>query len=189
MKINDKILSFDEGKREIHIFVEGMFAKLYNESAYLFTTYIRQYRVNITTSKSLNSEYYSLGFPQNMIKHFLSDCEIITIEDNYFVVKADKFLFDKEKYQTWCENSKELYSKRAVNIKDKNIKEEKVIEVLTSNSKSTALDSSEKVITDSDLIIEIYNFRIENATPMECMIFLNNLQKKIYGKLSKSTSL
>lgn len=45
----------------MHVFHEGMFAKLYNESAFLFTEHVRRYKVNVTDCK--RGRYYSLGFP------------------------------------------------------------------------------------------------------------------------------
>ena len=61
MTIQEKLSSFDVEEPRLHVFHEGMFAKLYNESAFLFTEHVRRYKVNVTDCK--RGRYYSLGFP------------------------------------------------------------------------------------------------------------------------------
>ena len=48
MTIQEKLSSFDAAQPRLHVFHEGMFAKLYNESAFLFTKHVRRYKVNVT---------------------------------------------------------------------------------------------------------------------------------------------
>ena len=51
MTIQEKLSSFDVEEPRLHVFHEGMFAKLYNESAFLFTEHVRRYKVKVTDCK------------------------------------------------------------------------------------------------------------------------------------------
>ena len=39
------------------------------------------------------------------------------------------------------------------------------------------------------ILADVLRFRLESATPLECMLFLQSVQKRCYGALSESTGI
>ena len=103
MTIQEKLSSFDVEEPRLHVFHEGMFAKLYNESAFLFTEHVRRYKVNVTDCK--RGRYYSLGFPFFALDEvFGENSEWIQTEisEDYRIYGAPALGFDAQEYDAWC---------------------------------------------------------------------------------------
>lgn len=55
----------------IHLYREGIFWKLYNQSAFHFSQLIKPYQVKKKYMKTLNMEIVSIGFPQSVLTNAL----------------------------------------------------------------------------------------------------------------------
>lgn len=66
MTIAEKLqeVSFCAKEDKLLLYSEGMLWKAYQEAAYLFVKYVRNYQVNSNYIKKVQTDVYSLGFPK-----------------------------------------------------------------------------------------------------------------------------
>ena len=158
MKIIEKVTLCNQDAR-IYFFKEGIFYRLYNQSAFLFVENVKSYTVGVKFIKNINDWTYTIGFP---IAHFNTD-----------VLKASKLLEDKpsyrcysfpktaiaSEYEQWCSQQQSQSEKR---FRSK-------LEPLVLQQSST------------NLVQEILQFDTLNKTPMQAMEFIAFLKSKIKG--------
>ena len=144
----------------IYLFREGMFYRAYNCSAMRMVLLLKAFKVNHKLVKTVQQEIFYIGFPCNSlpsIKNRAIDKGWQIAEpienDTCKMIVVQGVLSKEEDYQTWVE--KQLQLSLAPFPKFQTL--EKVGEL-------------EKLITD---------FPIENATPMEALMFVNKLKQLI----------
>lgn len=193
MKIQDKLRTFDEHDPKLHLFQEGIFAKLYNESAFLFTRHVRKYKVNVTDCK--RGHYYSIGFPDSLLVGLLESCpgyEMIDIDPDYRICTHPDFRFDPVEYAEWCRQADCDTESRAGKSRVSTVPASSASSASASSGAEPSAGCSGAASVPGDyrsLVAEIICFRLENATPLECMLFIQNIQKKCYGLLPELTAL
>lgn len=113
MNVREKIGLFDRDAPRLHIFREGRFAKLYNESAYLFGRHFRAYKVMAKESRT--GHYYTVGFPSMMLEEVIGEvagCELTEVDIGHHVCANDAFVFDEAEYAAWCEAAERTFVPR-----------------------------------------------------------------------------
>ena len=83
----EKIRLFSTDDPKIHLFKEGLFAKMYNESAYLFTKCLKPYKVNINILKSGEKSFY-VGFPSELLSRYIASHTLNETETNRYRIPA-----------------------------------------------------------------------------------------------------
>lgn len=222
MTIQEKLQSFDPNEPRIHVFHEGMFAKLYNESAFLFTKHVRRYKVNVTESK--RGRHYSLGFPFTLLDELLGDGSgwlETEIDPDYRIYGAPVAAYDAQEYEAWCGEAEraahEAEAKKAERAKQAaekhgtgsgNVVSEaggagtapmvnaglgngNMLGAAFGNGTVAGCTSPEARTRDSAqaILSDILRFRLESATPLECMLFMQTIQKRCYDALPEFTSI
>lgn len=157
-------LSRETGNR-IHFYREGMFWKLYNQSAFNFSQRVKQYLLKKKYVKELKESIVTMGFPDVVLKENLERLKEYTLSVNV----SDKVVEVELKeelpgYQEWFENVKE-----AEEVK------EKVQPIVV-----TAMPDSEK----EQILKDIRDFPILQKTPLEVQMFFIELQNRVM-KLGK----
>ncbi len=136
----------------IRLYEEGLFYKAYEYSAYLFVKHIKSYQVRKKFYKNIAQEVVAIGFPKNSFETVVPKKIAIEEEGKVKILQLNATVATDE-YKQWKENIPLGNSKTAVK------------EVFTDN---------EKCVLDL-----IRNFRIENKTPMECMLFVSEIKTKL----------
>lgn len=77
MTLKDKLSC--ECPTQIHLYLEGIFWKLYNHSAFHFSKLIKPYQVKKKYSKTLNIEIVNMGFPQSILPKTLERLREIAV--------------------------------------------------------------------------------------------------------------
>ena len=181
MTIQEKLSSFDVEEPRLHVFHEGMCAKLYNESAFLFTEHVRRYKVNVTDCK--RGRYYSLGFPFFALDEvFGENSEWIQTEisEDYRIYGAPALGFDAQEYDAWCREA-ERAANAAPQAEVRSGKEGGDTPAIL--PQTCTPDSMRAILAD------VLRFRLESASPLECMLFLQSVQKRCYGALPESSGI
>lgn len=165
MNIDNKLKLSHDATSSIHIFKEGIFAKMYNESAYLFCKHFVSYKVNVTTRKKGNT-YFSIGFPLSLLSEKFRGNDIKEVDKSYSIVSSGNFVFDATAFKEWCGSKENTYrdlqqDKVSLTIPGSNVDK--------SNVQSTGLEK--------EILKELYDFRLEAVSPMECMLFISQIQK------------
>ena len=196
MTIQEKLSSFDAAQPRLHVFHEGMFAKLYNESAFLFTKHVRRYKVNVTDCR--RGRYYSLGFPFSSLDEVLgggADWLTAEVNPDYRICGNPALEFDGQEYAAWCVEADRAAAeadarKAARSPKAANAAPQAEVRSGKEGGDTPAIlpqtctpDSMRAILAD------VLRFRLESATPLECMLFLQSVQKRCYGALSESTGI
>lgn len=168
--IKDKINLFSSDNPEIHLFKEGIFIKMYNESAYLFTRYLKPYKVNIGKLKKSGEPYFHVGFPSELLKQKFALCTLAEVDNKYWIANSGDFDFSSDEYATWKREAELKWEERM-------------------QTSETVRQIEDRGDSWKSILREVSDFRLDSVTPIECVLFLSSIQKKIHGALSESTGI
>jgi uncharacterized protein (UPF0333 family) len=162
MTIAEKIqISADETK--FTLFKEGLFYKCYNEDALIFTENVKEYKVSAKYIKSVGADVLSLGFPLTVggKNNLTLDTIALAIDAISFSEEATSVVF------TVKNKDLQNYS---------HFKESIITGVNEplSTINATALTTQASVITQ-----RIQDYDLANHTPMECIVFIQELKKSL----------
>lgn len=161
MTIAEKI-KYSADRTKFTLYKEGLFYKCYNEDAMVFIKKVKEYKVNSKYVKSVGNDVLSLGFPvseveKDNLKLLLISEAIDAVEYNekpYGVV----FSLKKDIKQNFTDFHEEVQ-------KSKSIVAEKHLDY-----KKSANDILVKMIQEFDLA---------NSTPMQGLLFIQDLKKHV----------
>lgn len=151
----------------------GLFFHLYDHSAFAFCSRISQLKVHVKKLKAFSEPYLYIGFPVNKKDNYLSSLNVIEDCASMVTIKLDS-LIDIDEYQTW-KNNILLDDLKSKNGKENNVKKMTVIESdVAAEHYIKNIDTQKEKLIDS-----VLKLNIASMTPMEAMVFLNDLQKKL----------
>lgn len=151
--MNSILQTEERNTRYVYLHREGIFLKGYQHSAYLFLKHCNvDYEVKCHYVKSVSSLVYSIGFPQTAISKHFSEEEIERTDDNN-TLRINVEEIDSADYEQWKQQFVAEEKKRA--------------------SQSTIAGGNGGVIE------RIRSFNVSASTPMECMMLVAELQKKL----------
>lgn len=167
MTINEKIGSSSD-KSMFTLFKEGLFYKCYNEDAMVFTKMVKNYKVNSKFVKSVGKEVLSLGFPVSEVEKGNLSLESISekIGAKGFEERDGNIIFwlnnieIKKDYEVW-----------------KNIIQKENIEIVKEPVALYQRPPDEAVI-----ISMIKNYDLANSTPMQGLVFIQELKNQLKVK-------
>jgi hypothetical protein len=151
---NDKVFT---------LYKEGLFYKCYNEDALVFTEKVKNYRVSAKYIKSVGADVLSLGFPNS-------------------VVKAATITFDAIAAAIGATSYYENVTAVVFELKNKDLQNYTYFKesILASVHEPLSIinDTAGTTITQASLITQrIQEYDLANRTPMECMVFVQELKK------------
>ncbi len=136
---------------------EGIFYKLYNRHAMLFTENIKPLKIKAVFVKSVGECVYSCGFPASILK----EIERLLAEHGGVVEETEKLITvtnmdwdEGYEYGRWCDKHKPEPISRAL--------------------------SGDSGLTDIER--EIAGFQVMRRTPLEAMQFIVHLQEELYAR-------
>ena len=163
MNVKEKI-ALSKQEHTITLHREGLFYKCYNEDAMVFVQKIKPYKVLSKFIKNAGEEVLSIGFPVSELKKSTITTELIAgaIGAAKTEQLEKQLVFNientdlKKNYATW---------RTEIIEKNKNITIDKINEYSTSNK---------------DVLIQmIQAFDLANSTPMQGLMFVQELKKQI----------
>ena len=159
-------LSRETGNR-IHFYREGMFWKLYNQSAFNFSQRVEQYLLKKKYIKEVKSWIVTMGFPDVVLKENLERLREYTLSVNVSEKVVEVELKEGlPGYQEWFEEVKE----EVKGVRE--VKEEGTVPVVGNE------DEKERILKD------IRDFPILQKTPLDVQMFFIELQNRVV-KLDK----
>ena len=159
-------LSRETGNR-IHFYREGMFWKLYNQSAFNFSQRVKQYLLKKKYIKEVKSWIVTMGFPDAVLKENLERLREYTLSVNVSEKVVEVELKEGlPGYQEWFEEVKE----EVKGVRE--VKEEGTVPVVGNE------DEKERILKD------IRDFPILQKTPLDVQMFFIELQNRVV-KLDK----
>ncbi len=157
-------LSKETGNR-IHFYREGMFWKLYNQSAFNFSQRVKQYLLKKKYIKEMKSWIVTMGFPDVVLKENLERLQEYTLSVDVSEKVVEVVLKEElPGYQEWFDGVKEEV-KELKGIRE--VKEENTVPGVGSNGEK------EQILKD------IRDFPILQKTPLEVQMFFIELQNRV----------
>lgn len=154
MTLSEKIAKEQVQNTSVFLYREGLFWKAYEYSAFLFVQHIRAYRAQKKHVKILKQDVVSLGFPDCALDDVLKDRESERIDEKCIEIKADFPIIKEEEFEQW--------------------------KVVTESRTQQTKKLEEVAISDHSVLSRLRTFRVESASPLQCMLFISELQKELY---------
>ena len=148
----------------------GLFYNVLERSAYAFHTRIRPFKVHIKTLKGLNDPFVSIGVPVAQIDTYLKFLNFTTDDQGNVTAQLDKAIDEKD-FQEW--------KKHFVEQKEKTSETIPVIDLHSDSQTETLNKQDDNTSFVRNCFMEVKTLNLASMTPMEAMLFLNDLQMKI----------
>lgn len=204
--MNDIIATERRNTDKIYLYLEGIFWKVYERSAFAFIHRISRYKPSKRFVKYLDAEIVSLGFPDASRAKVLGDRPLLSASDDRLVLDAGTI--GVEEYERWKEAlplivpknnlpaagpvyTATLYGGRTerqvvpppVPETESVPRHEPVAtgERVAMQPAKTAAENDRSV--DETVLRDLRNFSVENATPLECLLFVSSLKKQLNGNI------
>lgn len=160
-----------ENEREnfdrIHLYREGLFLKAYQHSAFLFNINVRDFRAVKKYYKSTDCDVVMIGFPSSMLDKLFPGIEAEEASDGHICFPCPRL--DEDAYGAWFPSVERTPEKKP--RKDEGQTTLQLFD--TSVITRQIADASARVLHQLEV------FSIENATPIECMVFLSRLKTEL----------
>lgn len=149
-----EIITSEEGNlEEIRLHREGIFWRAYERSAFMLTTQVRQLKVLTRTVKAAgNATVAYVGFPTASYHSFAAGLEELSKSEEQVVLRG-KCRIDEADYQKWKTS-------------------------LAAPTACNAPHGDDTPLSRNDIIAaRVLAFDLANHTPMDCMMFISELQR------------
>ena len=155
----------------IHLYRVGLFYRAFQRSAYLFQTQVRNFKAVKKFYKTTGSDAVIIGFPSVMLDELFPKGGVETVAEGYLRIPCDPV--DTAAYQVWFATVRHAPEKvkkfeRAAELQTRMLAE-----------KPAPPPSETRKSLREAVLQEVETFAIENATPLDCMMFLNELKRKL----------
>jgi hypothetical protein len=154
-------------KTKLTLFKEGLFYKVYNEDAMVFAQQVKNYKVSTKFVKCVGENVLSLGFPASEVEkgNLAPDIIAAKIRSTKYDVQAQSITFylsEKimQDYHIWKHG---IVSEMVEEYKPK-----------PESIKSFAGEANYV-----EIVAMIKNFDLANSTPMDGLIFIQQLKKEV----------
>ena len=131
MGISD-ILDLEQENSDIILHKEGLFIRVYERSAYLFTKHIKEYNLTKKFYKNVKKEVVYLGFPQSSFSKIEAICKEnnLTVKEAYNQIKIIGIIsFTENEFVNWKNNIALIESEGVAQIpRSHSLKENEIIE-------------------------------------------------------------
>jgi len=147
--ILEKLKSEQTNVDSIHLYLEGMFWKAYQQSAYLFSKLYRpDFQVKCRYVKTAHAAVCSVGFPENSLLRIFCDVDIIKVSDNELCLTTERI--EEKEYAEW----------------------QKAHEAATQAPSSVSECPDGKAMAIQRLSL----FNLSSSSPIDCMMLVAELQ-------------
>lgn len=207
MTLQEIIAAENRNTDKIYLHLEGIFWKAYERSAFAFIHRISRYKASKRFIKYLDSKVVSLGFPDASRTKVLGDRPLFRQDEG--LLALDVGAIDPEEYDRWKDALplivpkptasampiSQPYSTYAggrpsisIPVPDTESVPRRTIVVeppLIAAASDRPVQSQLKVdLGNNEAVLrDLRNFSVENATPLECLIFVSSLKKQLNGNI------
>lgn len=146
----------------------GLFYNVLERSAYAFHTRIRPFKVHVKTLKGLDSPFVSIGVPVAQINTYLKFLNFTTDDQGNVTAQLDNAIDEKD-FQEWKNHIIDNYNEKKEKTEKTFILEEQIEDTYKQEENIILRQCFQKVKT----------LNIASMTPMEAILYLDNLQHKL----------
>jgi hypothetical protein len=157
--IHEILETEDDGKNVIHLYLEGIFWKAYQQSAYRLTRRVGSLKVSKKYIKTVAQEVVSVGFPDTSLQKHFSDREICKIDDKRITIPDEQT--GSENYQEWFLSVSLTPGKKP-----------------EANQLSQSIPLSE---AERSVLKQLREYNVEGTSLMQCLNFLAEMRRMLIG--------
>ena len=164
--------SEDKNLSQVVLYPEGMFYKAYERSAYVCATRISPFKPSRKRVKYLGRDVVSIGFPIGALTKYFSGAS--PQEPGGCVVVELAEAVDAQAFETW---------KAALPFKEPKAR---VVPAASAAIPEEMAGGRAENVSEGEserLVRMIRGFRLESATPLQCVVFIDELKRVIDGHL------
>ena len=180
--------------REVILYPEGIFYRAYGFSALRFIRSLRPYQAKKRHYKKLGAEVCYLGFPQAALDGLLPEgFKAETTAEGTVVVSGPFGALTQQEYDEWVRSIPLSVSKPRSPVSDSGDVSASGGAFVGGGTQETdasfpARDVPQEGVAGSasaaerEVLRRLHGFALEAATPLECMLFLSELKKRLNGE-------
>ena len=175
----------DAGSNEIHLYLEGIFWKAYEYSAYRFTFGICAFMVKKKFIRTLSRDMVSIGFPMDSLKKHSALFDLVSEGDKQCTI-IPKSCTPPMPFEEWRASiplevkkvTPSVVNRPPLPSREPTDREREMAEAAAEKSRLEAMFSGGKSFAEK-IVDEIRHYNLANVTPMECMMWLSQLKTRI----------
>ncbi|WP_298062368.1 hypothetical protein [uncultured Rikenella sp.] len=206
MTLQEIIAAENRNTDKIYLHLEGIFWKAYERSAFAFIHRISRYKASKRFVKYLDVQVVSLGFPDASRKKVLGDRPLFSQSDDMLVLDAGGI--DVGEYRRWKEGLPLVVPKPAappakaaqplaygsgygaggrriaIPVPDvESVPRCAAVDPAPSGMAAAHSAPAVEASVSEAVLRDLRNFSVENATPLECLLFVSSLKKQLNGNI------
>ncbi len=151
-----------DARRQIHLFADGKFYRAYEWSAWLCCSYINKFKVTKRMIQAVDAPMLFIGFPQTSISKFTPEGTTTTqVEEGHLLLSLPETM-----------------------IKSSNTMSDDFSKWKASAPLSEPKDKPQPVLADrpvslTGVLKRLLEYNVLEHSPMECMQFVSDMQRKL----------
>ena len=170
----EEILAFesqresDEAKRQIHLFIDGTFYRAYEWSAWLCCSYVNPFKATRRNFRGYEQDAVFIGFPKDSLGKFTPKGSTVTdIDEGHKIVTLSASMLTSgtgsdTDFTQWRET----------------------IPLTQPKEKDTRIPVlANRPVSLTGIMKQVLDYRLEQHSPLDCMLFLSDLQRQLTGIL------
>lgn len=167
MKLSDILMLEAPGSPDIYLYREGLFWKAYEYSAYKFVHTVRAYNPQKKWMKGLARDIVSLGFPDKVLSEILQGKTTEQVDEKKWIIRGTEPAGEEE-FESWKEGLPRHVAAVAA-----------AQPVASPLSTPAGAASEMRRPNERAVLLKLAAFQVESASPLQCMMFISELQKEL----------
>ena len=173
-----EIIQIENGNRNTIILLrEGIFWRAYEKSAYAFSMQVHPYKPTRKWVIAVKQDVVSLGFPVSAAENVLNGCKVLMRQEARLVLAASPI--DPDGFEVWKQTVHRSLPPAVVAPVP--AAASPVMAPAASSAASSVVSPAVSAVGQccDGLADCIRRFNIESKTPVDCMLFLMELKRKL----------
>lgn len=166
MILSDILMQEAPGNPDIHLHREGLFWKAYEYSAYQFIHTVRAYNPQKKWMKGLQRDIVSLGFPDRVLAEILQGRTAEQVDEKNWIIRGTEPVGEEE-FENWKEKLSRHVSTTTASCPAASVQSSCAVPAETAHS------------GERTVLAKLAAFQVESASPLQCMMFISELQKEL----------
>lgn len=167
MKLSDILMLEAPGSPDIYLYREGLFWKAYEYSAYKFVHTVRAYHPLKKWMKGLGRDIVSLGFPDSVLAEILQGKTVEQADEKKWIIRGTEPA-GEEAFESW----KEGLPRHGATLSG-------IEPAAPGVTVQPALVGEIHRPNERTVLSKLAAFQVESASPLQCMLFISELQKEL----------
>ena len=169
----------DVEAQKVILYSEGIFYKAYGYSAFRFIRNIRPYSAKKHFYKKLNGEICSIGFPKTVLPQLAQAGWKVEKDGEMVVLGGDFKPVDEAVFRAWMESVPLSVPKSKGGAPAGQEQSQAQAQAQSCQEAKSLSQQEVPPVANEEVVRSLQEFAIETATPIECMIFLSELKRKL----------